>query len=850
MPSSFEAAVETPPGLAYAPPGDVYDEMVASAGLIRPHWQKLVAELESIGPSGIARTAQQATRLVHDNRVTYHAHERSADTPWEVDSIPLLFPPDQWKPLADGLAQRAHLLNEILVDLYGPQSLLRNGLLPPELVYSNPAFLLACHGSRVPHQLYLHLYAAHLARAPDGRWVILADRTQSPTGAGYAVENRIVIARAQAHMFDELQVQRLAPFFVTLRETLQSLATHHRDNPRVVLLTAGPESRTYFEDMYLARYLGYTMVEGGDLTVRDNIVFLKTLGGLLPVDVIFRRLSDEQCDPLELEGDTMAGVPGLAHAARRNHVVIANALGTGMLEAPVLQAFLPSICRHMLGEELLLPGVGTWWCGEEEGLRHTLANFGQLIVKPVFDARSTRPVTGDQLSSATREELLARIRARPHEFVAQEHIACSSAPVWNGNRLEPWHVALRAFAVATNDTYQVMPGGLPRVFSKADQLSDSMAAGQASKDVWVFSDGPVEQITLLRPTDAPMELRRSGNDLPSRVAENLYWLGRQVERVEGTVRLLRTIVNRITSEPDPGALPDLLLMVGSLSNPIMPRSELITRPASELRHRLVTELLDLVYDEQRIGSVRSNIQSIRGVASVARDRLSVDSWRILTLLDEDVPTISAGLTSLPGDMLSTLNQTVFHLAAFAGMGVESMTRGPGWRFLDMGRRVERAMHTMCLLRSALAHISPKTNLIIEALLEIADSWMTYKSRYLTNLQLAPMLDLLMTDESNPRSAAFQLAALAEHVNNLPRDQSQPVRSSEQRLILAAQTRMRLADVEQLCKVEADGQRRRLDRFLVDMAAQLRKLSDSVTHTYMIHAGPSRQMTDFTSGDSA
>ncbi|HEX3872322.1 MAG TPA: circularly permuted type 2 ATP-grasp protein, partial [Pirellulales bacterium] len=639
-----ETADENASSLAYCPRGDVYDEMVASSAAVRPHWQKLLAELESLGPAGITRNAQHATSLVHDNRVTYHTHERAADTPWEVDTIPLVLPPGEWNSLAAGLAQRARLLNEIVADLYGPQRLLHEGLLPAELVFAHPGFLWACHGSRVPHQQFVHFYAAHLGRAPDGRWTVLADRANAPTGAGYAVENRIVISRTLSTMFDDLQVQRLAPFFVTLRETLRNLATHHRDNPRIVLLTAGPESRTYFEDMYLARYLGYTMIEGGDLTVRDNMVFLKTLGGLLPVDVIFRRLSDEDCDPLELRGDTMTGVPGLVNAARRNHVVIANALGTGMLEAPFLQAFLPAICRALLSEELRLPAVGTWWCGDEGGLRHTLANFGQLIIKPVFDARSTRPVVGDQLSNATREELIARIRHRPHEFVAQEHIACSSAPIWNGTRLEPWHAALRTFAVASGDSYQVMPGGLPRVFHTVDQLSDSMAAGQASKDVWVLSDGPVEQVTLLRPSDAPIELRRSGNDLPSRVAENLYWLGRQVERVEGTVRLLRTIVGRLSSEADPSTLPDLFLMVESLNNTMLSRKEIALLPAQELRHRLVSELLALVYDEGRVASVRASLQALRAVASVVRDRISVDSWRTLTLLDDDVQPMAPSPT--------------------------------------------------------------------------------------------------------------------------------------------------------------------------------------------------------------
>ena len=852
MSSSLEAAeAETENPLAsYQPSHEVYDEMIAPTGEVRPHWQRMRTAVESIGAVGLVKQAEQARRLLHDNRVTYHAHDQAhrAATPWEIDAVPLVFPAAAWSELAAGLVQRAHLLNEVLVDLYGPQKLLRNGLLPAVLFFPHPGFLLPCHGSQVPHQLYLHFYAAHLARARDGNWVVLADRTQAPTGAGYTVENRIVVSRTIPDKFDEWQVQRLAPFFVTLRETLQSLATHHRDNPRVVLLTGGPSSRSYFEDMYLARYLGYALVEGGDLTVRDNVVFLKTLGGLVQVDVVFRRMPDTDCDPLELRADTMAGVPGLVHAARRHHVVVANALGAGMLEAPVLQAYLPDLCRHVLGEDLKLRSVNSWWCGHEEALKYVLANFDSLIVKPVFDARNTRPVVGHQLTSAEREELIARIRAKPYDYIAQEHIVCSSAPVWNGVRLEPWHVAMRAFAVATKDTYEVMPGGLPRVFRKADQISDSMAAGQASKDVWVLSDRPVEQVTLLRPHDIPMELRRSGNDLPSRVADNLFWLGRQVERVEGTVRLLRSVVARLTSEADPNSLPILQAMIGSLEYSDLTHTANHHLPSSELRQQMVAASLALVFDEHRKGSVRHSLQLVRGVASVVRDRLSLDSWRILSQLDEDVESGEHWQFTPLSDVLSMLNQGVVHLAAFAGLGVESMTRGPGWRFLDIGRRLERSLHTMRLLHATLTTNPRNTGTIIETLLEVADRWRTYRSRYLTTLQLPPMLDLILTDETNPRSVAFQLAVLADHVNNLPRDPAQPVRSSEQRLILAAQTRLRLADVEKLARVE-NGERARLDRFLVRMSSELWRLSDSLTHTYLIHAGPSRQMGVWSGGDS-
>jgi uncharacterized circularly permuted ATP-grasp superfamily protein/uncharacterized alpha-E superfamily protein len=849
MSLSFETAVAPQAQrlfAGYMPIPGVYDEFQEPSGAIRPHWQKFAASLEALGPVELARCREQAKRLLHENGITYNAYGEpgSDEREWELDAVPLLFPAEDWKRLSTALVQRARLFNAILVDLYGPQKLLYDGQLPAEFVYAHPGFLRCCHGSRVPNNCYLHIYAAHIARGPDGRWLALADRTQSPSGAGYAVENRLVISRMLPGIFHDSQVERLASFFMTLRQTLPTLAAQHRDNPRLVLLTPGPRSPNYFEDAYLARYLGYMLVEGGDLTVRDNSVFLKTLGGLLPVDVILRRVPDDQCDPLELRGDALQGVPGLVQAARSNKVVIANALGSGLLEAAALLPFLEGLCRTVLGEELLLPSVATWWCGRDDDLRYVLANLDRLVIKPAFPRADMRPVFGEQLSSAQREHLTAAIRAHPREFVGQEQVARSRAPVWNCGEMQPWQVAMRTFLVASSDGYQVMPGGLTRVSASAEMLGDSLTAGQGSKDVWVLSEGPVTPVSLLRPPGAEIELRRSGNDLPSRVADNLFWLGRQVERTEGAVRLARSIVARLASEAEPGGIPELPVLLRTLADQGQISPAALVGNADGQTAKTDGEILAFLFDEQRSDGLRKMLTSVHQVASIVRDRISIDSWRILNHVDQEVVSLAQRrpLESVRlSEVLLMLNQMVLHLAAFAGLGMESMTRGPGWRFLDMGRRMERALHTMSLLRSTLTTLSDEPNPVLEALLEIADSSMTYRSRYLTTLQLAPVLDLLLTDESNPRSVAFQLVALAEHVAHLPRDLSRPMRSPEQRIMLATLTALQLADIHGLCQPDKDGTRKPVDRFLMRLSTQLRHLSESISHTYLIHAAPSRQL---------
>ena len=389
----------------YAPLSSCRDEMTGENASLRPHWQPFLRALDGLGLGELTRRWEEARHLIRENGVTYNIYgdPRGLDRPWQLDPIPLVFPQAEWQSLEAGLIQRARLLERVLADLYGPQRVLHEGLLPPELVLAHPGFLRPCHGLEpVPCQRHLHLYAADLGRSSDGPMCVLGDRTQAPSGAGYALENRIILTRMLPDVFRDCQVQRLALFFRSLRETLRQLAPSQADNPCVVLLTPGPYNETYFEHAFLARYLGYPLVEGADLTVRDNRVFLKLLGGLQPVDVILRRLDDDFCDPLELRGDSSLGVPGLLQAVRAGQVAVANPLGSGVVETPALLPYLPALCRYLLGEELRLPSVPTWWCGEHTAQTHVLANLHRLVIKKAFPSPAREKFFGEtaQLSRA------------------------------------------------------------------------------------------------------------------------------------------------------------------------------------------------------------------------------------------------------------------------------------------------------------------------------------------------------------------------------------------------------------------------------------------------------------------
>ena len=520
--------------------------------------------------------------------------------------------------------------------MYGPQELLRGGHIPPALVFANPGFWRPCHGVPVARKTYLHLLAVDLARSPDGQWWVLSDRTQAPSGAGYALENRIVLTETFPDLFREFQVDRLASFFRSFRDTLLHLSPSRRENPQVVILTPGPFNETYFEHSYLARYLGFTLAQGGDLTVRNNHVFLKTLEGLKPVDVILRRVDDGFCDPIELRSDSFLGVAGLVEAVRAGNVAVANALGSGLIETSAFMPFLPGLSKRFLGEELTLPSAATWWCGQAGALRYVREHLDSLVIKPAFPSKGMEPVFGGQLKTDERSRLLTRMEARPYEFAGQELLNLSTIPVWSGNGLRPRRVVLRVYLAAVGDSWVVMPGGLARVSASLDTQVVSMQRGGGSKDTWVLSEGPVDSFTMRRPQHLPVEVNRGGTSaLPSRAADHVYWLGRYAERAEHLARVLRCILMRVSSEPETSGSSQWDSLMGLYDCVESPHSRLATddpqRHLDQTRD-LEQEILSRIFEEQRADSLHATLARAGRAAAEVRERLSSDMLRVLSQL--------------------------------------------------------------------------------------------------------------------------------------------------------------------------------------------------------------------------
>jgi uncharacterized circularly permuted ATP-grasp superfamily protein/uncharacterized alpha-E superfamily protein len=815
----------------YRPVAGVYDEVAGPGGRPRQHCETLVRSLEGLGRHELSVRWEDAKRTIRDNGVTYNVYgdPQGVDRPWTLDMMPLLLDPEEWSRIEGALLQRSRLLNTILADLYGPQRLLHEGRLPPSLVLANPSFLRPCHGVRVPNDVYVHLLAVDLARSPDGQWRVLADRTQAPSGAGYALENRIVLTRSLPEAFRDCHVQRLGAFFRAHRDGLTALApADRRDHPRVVLLTPGPMNETYFEHAYLARYLGITLVEGADLTVRDSRAFIKTLEGLRQVDVILRRLDDSFCDPLELRADSSLGVAGLMEAVRAGHVTMANALGSGLVEAPAIAAFLPDLCRHLLGEELLLSPARSWWCGHPDDLQYVLAHLDELVIKPSFPPATRQPVFGRTLSIEQKGALRSALRARPEDYVAQSEVALSTAPVWNGQGSEPRPLVLRVYVSSAGDSIAVMPGGLTRV-GASDVPIVTMQRGGGSKDTWVVSEGPVTAVSLLAPTRLSVRRERLDAELPSRVADNLFWLGRHIERAEQTARLLRSLARYVTREDVSEETTELVALLHVLVDMgLIPPTLRERMPLPELEQQL-SVLFKL---EAQSLVLRATLSEVRRIATSVRDRLSLDTWRILNQLQSDLH-LRHGRIQLD-DVLVHLNRMITDLAAFSGMEMESMTRGHGWLFLSIGRRIERSLAITGLVRGALAAM-PSHIAMLEPMLEVADSSMTYRRRYFAEPQLAPVLDLLLADATNPRALAFQLAALANLLAQLPRNPRAPSPTREEQMIAHAIEAVEVADFDALSQPGADVAFDRLTELLDLLDEDLRGVSDTVTFHYFSHA---------------
>ena len=814
-----------------------FDELRGEDGLIRPHWRAFARTLSGLTPEEFARRRASAGAMVRDNGVTYNVYDDTAGQtrPWQLDIVPFILSAADWRNIETAVIQRARLADALLADIYGEQRVIAEGHVPPHLIYGHPQFLRPLAGTKPLGGIHVHLYSADLARSPDGSWRVMASRADAPGGFGYALENRLVVSQTFPDSFGDMRVARLASFFNAYRENILSLAGSRRD--RAVLLTPGPYNESYFEHVYLAHYLGLTLVEGDDLVVRDGQVFLKTLTGLERVAAIFRRVDSDFCDPLEFRGDSALGVPGLVEAVRSGGVVLANALGGGVVESPALDAYLPLLSHALLGEELKFPDIATIWCGTEWGRKAALERLDSGMLRDAFDARplfsrNSTAKLGSDMSAEERADAVARIARRGETLVVQDIAPLGVAPVYDGGKFGARPVSLRVFAAWTPKGWIVMPGGLTRVAADETVKALSMQSGASSKDAWVLSEAPVDNFSLLGSQGRSIEIKRQGEAAPSRAMDNLFWLGRYAERTESMVRILRAVTARL-GEGSALDVTRMLLIPFSRASDVPVPEGLLTDEAA-----LIEELQVLIYGRRQSRSLQTLLSRVEATAWSVRDRLSADTWRTIhALTDQDGLPDEIQHLNAPGARFY-LDALVRRGAALSGLSAENMTRGPNWLFMDLGRRIERASQLSWLVRQSAYAADAAENDHMRMVLEIADSAMTYRSRYLNAFQTVPFLDLLLLDGANPRSVAFQLAAIESHLRELPRitlaqrtDMPGGI-ASELRGVVAAAHPTRLA-------ASTGGVRIALGEFTDTIREDTGILSDAIADAYFQHASRRR-----------
>ena len=826
-----------------------FDELAASDGSARAGWSTLLEQLGALEPADLVQAQREVARLLEDDNVTYTPSPASSvsiadrpDTvelpisepqPWRLDPLPLILDDREWSSLEAGVVQRAELLDAIMADLYGPRRLLARQVIPPAAVLDHDEYLRTVVGIEALAGQRLAMTAADLGRDATGQWKVISDRTQAPSGAGFAMQNRRVVSRVLPEVYHSASLYRLTPFFSAMRLALVDAAPSTVEDPRVVVLSPGTASETAFDQAFVASLLGFPLLEGSDLTVRDGRVWMRTLGKLEQVDVILRRVDSTWMDALELRPGSRLGVTGLLECVRQGTVSVVNNLGSGVLENPALVPFLPELSERLLGEPLRLPSVDTWWCGDPASLSHVLANLERIVVRPISRGHG-RSVLGAALTAGQREHLMAQLRAAPHRFVGQEVLPLSSVPTSQADALVRRNLVLRAFAVRSGSSYTAMLGGLGRVTDdqrgrRAPLVTDP--GGGLSKDVWVVSREPMAPSRLVAPRgrvedDAGLvTVGTPSVAMVPRVLSDLFWFGRYAERAEDLLRLVlatRTVAIETDSDLTPGRpLPGLLEAITHVSTayPGFLRTGVAILP----------ELRAMLLDRQRSGTVAQSVGALSLAASGVRDQLSDDVWMVLAEIERALAALAVNPADQGLQLADTGERVLSGLLALAGIATENMVRDPGWYMLDSGRGLERALQVVALLRVTLTRARPAAveRLVIDAVLTASESILTFRRRYRGRTGVEAAVELLVTDVYNPRSVAYQLRRMLHDLRSIPNTSptARPVR-----LLDSLTEKVRVADLTALGET-VDGRRPALDAFLTGLQEQLRALSEAIRDQY-------------------
>ncbi|ASJ72506.1 circularly permuted type 2 ATP-grasp protein [Granulosicoccus antarcticus] len=827
-----------------------HNEPRAADGSILPNWQAVTQIMDNMGAEHVARRQEDIASQLRANGIAYSPMSETNATPrpWNLDLYPLIIEPADWATLSAGLEQRARLKQRILNDIYGNQTLLKKGLIPPAVIYAHRGYLR--DAVNLNETLNLPLLGADVSRSPSGQWHIVDDICQFPEGIGYALENRLVLSRTMPRLFRESRVLRIAEYFKHLQNYITQMS---ESDGRCVMLAPGPSHPHYFEYAYLSKYLGYTLVQTEDLTIRDNRCFLKTVSGLQRVSVIYRCIPDTRLDPLAIGQAGSKGITGLFQAVRAGGVKIINPLGAGVLENPALNNYMPALCKELLGEELALSGPPTYWLGDAKQREHVLTKVDTLLFRNIDSVGQLHDPS--MMNPTELSELHKNIKRTPQRYVAQERIDRSVAPGFRGAERVERQITVRFFMVREDnlqpDQYRTMPGGLCLLDTVANGRRTPFESLLGTKDTWVISEGPVKPVTLLNRQALDTNYAVINGELPSRVAENLFWMGRNAARCENVVRLLRAVFETLQNDdgPSKSASPARSAIMRAASQATGTLPGFYGRGGVRRIENPQRELLSLLHDPNRVGTLPATLNSLQNSAAAVRDRVSEELLQVLNKLDDTctdlVENVYTSLLAEDSEVLERISQklddTLMYLSAFAGLAHENFTHGDGWRFMMLGRRLERVTHTSVIIETMLSQNRDDVHLL-EALLKLFDSTMTYRSRYRSQMDVRLVLQLLLLDEYNPRSLAYQLHEIEQTIKRLPGRRNMSQADALSRLAIAGLSRIRLADPQSLIDSSRHS-RQNLAKFLNILTTLPNDMAEVLSATYFAHVESSQQLAD-------
>lgn len=829
-----------------------YDEVLKSNMSINPNWQKLLNNLTQMRVETLISKQNEIDWLMDENGVTYNVYNdpKGMHRTWELNLVPFLLHEKEWETIEKGIKQRSELLNLILNDIYGKRELIKNGIIPPEVIYAHRGFLRQCDQIQYKTAKNLLIHSADLARGPDGRMWVVNDRTQAPSGMGYALENRYSISRVLPDIFKDIHVKQPSNFFHDFNQMLLDASPQNKANPNIVILTPGPLNETYFEHAYMSSFLGYPLVTGNDLVVRSGKVWMKTLKELKQVDVILRRVDDVFMDPLELREDSYLGVAGLLDVVRQQNVTVVNPIGSGVLENSGLIPFMNAICKYFFKEDLILPQIASWWCGQEKERFYVLNNLTNLVVKRIDRSNRESIFFCEFLTAKQQDKLKKEILSNPSAFVAQERISFSTAPDFVSDKLEPRKVMCRIFSVAKKDTYAVMPGGLVRVAAERENLFVSNQRGGVSKDFWIVTDEPQTNIQNYA-WDNTCKISISGiNDLPSNTAENLYWSGRYLGRALVTARFLRTVLNKMSSEQynqDKPHSESLLLLLQSVTNITSTFPGFVGEDSEEALKNPLAEIVSLLIDKDRMGSFAQTLSSFNNSYFSLRNLWSKDMWRVFDGIqkiwkrfeeDDDKTSISV--------LIKVLDRIITRLIAFMALIEESILVDQGLLLYFIGLQTEQAMMNIAKCRSLLV-VNYKDQAqyeILEAILTSHESLNIYRYSYRSYLSIENVINLILLDKEYPKSLTYQLKRIQKDIDRLPHSEVTGEATDSQKFISEANYRIRSLQIESLLTLDTDGViRQKLDDTLSEFSDLLHETSMAISDTYFNHAYQQKQLVN-------